>query len=229
MFGITKGRSLLDSALIAFAAGINPDKSKDTREIETDCASWLKEIFPSYVSVDFGDRHREFWDWIWKLENDKRSTPFVAIWPRGGGKSTSAELSVCLCGAFKKRQFVLIVRSTQDKADESVSNIADMLTDSRLGDYYPLLAQRKMSKFGSSKGWRRNSLRTSSGLIVEGIGLDVRVRGIKINEHRPDMIVLDDIDDRHDTEASTSKKIETLTQSILPSGSSDVAIVGIQN
>lgn len=208
---------------------MQPRQSKNAAQIETSYETWLKAIFAGQVSEGFGTRHHEFWQWVWALESGIRPKPFVAIWPRGSGKSTSAELSTTLCGAFGKRRFCLYVRSTQDKADEAVSNIANLLESSLIDVYYPKLGQRRIGKFGNSKGWRRQSLRTASGFVIEGIGMDSSsIRGFK-QEVRPDLIVIDDIDDRHDSEEVSKRKKEIITQTILPAGSSDCAVLAIQN
>jgi len=55
------------------------------------------------------------------------------------------------------------------------------------------------------------------------------VRGIKIEEYRPDVIIIDDIDDKSDSWETINKKIQTLTRDILPAGSTDCAVIGIQN
>lgn len=213
----------------AAATGISPLRSQQARSIETDYITWLTTLFPNQVYGGFGERHHAFWSWVWAIQPNVRSSPFVAIWPRGSGKSTSAELAVCMLGALEKRKFVLFVRSTQDKADESISNIADLLAHSTIDTYYPKLGQRRLGKYGNVKGWRRNSLRTSAGLTIEGVGMEgSSIRGLK-KDTRPDFIVLDDVDDRHDSEAMSKKKKEIITQSILPAGSTDCCILAIQN
>lgn len=214
---------------MTLASNLHSEPTRDAKVIETNYDTWLKTLFYSYVGSEFAGRHREFWHWVWALESGVRPQPFVAIWPRGGAKSTSAELATVLCGATSRRKFILYVRGTQDKADESISNIAGLLEKSTIDRYYPDLGQRKVGKFGNSKGWRRESLRTSSGLIVDGIGLDVASRGIKVDEYRPDLIILDDIDDKHDSEDVTTRKKVTITESILPAGSVDCAVLAIQN
>lgn len=158
-----------------------------------------------------------------------RPRPFFAIWPRGGAKSSSAEAAVVRLGAKETRKFCLYVRATQDKANESVSNVGAMLESSRLSNYYPDLCNRKLGKYGFAKGWRVDTLRCANGFNIVGLGLDAAVRGIKIEEARPDLIVLDDVDHAHDAPKTVQKKIDTLTSSILPAGSTDVAILGVQN
>jgi hypothetical protein len=169
------------------------------------------------------------WNWVWSITPDTRPLPFVGVWPREGGKSTSAELAAVALGARKIRHYIWYVRETQDQADGSVTNIMDMLESASVEQYYPELGQRELGKYGQPRGWRRQQLRTASGLTIDAIGLDTAVRGARVKEHRPDFIILDDIDGKHDTPKATAKKIDTLTTSLLPAGSQDCAILAIQN
>jgi hypothetical protein len=95
--------------------------------------------------------------------------------------------------------------------------------------HYPRLAARKVGKYGSSKGWRRNRLRTASGLTVDALGLDTARRGFKVEEQRPDMMIFDDIDGELDTIETTDKKETIITKKLLPAGSKDCAILFVQN
>ena len=190
---------------------------------------WLYKLFPDYVRQPFGQRHVDLWDWIDALKPGFRPYPFVAIWPRGGAKSTTAELGIVRIGVHQARRYVWYISSTQDKADKHVENVGALLESSSVERYYPDLASRKVGKYGNSKGWRRNRLRTASGLTVDALGLDTGARGGKVDDQRPDMMIFDDVDEKHDTPATTLKRIETITTSILPAESSDLAVMFIQN
>jgi len=155
--------------------------------------------------------------------------PFIGIWPRGSGKSTDAEAGGVEIGAQKKRNYCWYVRETQDQADKSVFNINQLLESGTIEQYYPLMSQRALSKYGKPKGWRRNRLVTAGGYTVDAMGLDTALRGIKVEENRPDLIILDDVDSRHDTIVTTTKKEQIITDSILPAGASNVAVLAIQN
>lgn len=189
---------------------------------------WLRALFPASVS-SFAPRHAEFWAWVWAIEHGSSPDPFIGVWPRGGGKSTSAELATAAVGLRGKRLYGLYLRDTQERADDSVSNIGSLLELPSVERHYPAHAERLVGKFGASKGWRRNRLRTAGGFTVDAIGLDTAARGVKIEDQRPDFIVFDDLDGKLDTPATTAKKIATLTTSILPAGATNVAILGIQN
>lgn len=179
--------------------------------------------------IPFAAHHKELWEWVWSIRPGQRKEPFVAIWSRHGGKSTNAELAVIAVADRKVRRYGLYISATQERADDHVQNIAAQLETPEIAARSPELAQRMVGKYGSSKGWRRNRLRTQSGFTVDALGLDSASRGAKVDEDRPDFIVLDDIDREHDSLLQTEKKIRTLTRSILPSGAHDVAVLAVQN
>lgn len=198
-----------------------PDSRRNSAPILTDWPAWLAARLPSHAAPS--ERHAALWAWVWHLQAGAAPAPvaFVAIWPRGGAKSTSAELACVGVAERQTRRYVLYVSETQDQADKHVMSIARLMEAAGI--------ERALNKYGSSRGWRRNQLITSDGFKVEAIGLDSAARGAKLDEDRPDLIVIDDIDSRHDTAAAVQKKIETLTQTILPAMAPHGAVLAVQN
>lgn len=203
--------------------------------LEQDWRVWLETLYRSWISnkvgeiIPFGPHHTEFWNWCWSLRPGIKSRPFVGIWPRGGAKSTSAEMACVALGARSIKRYVLYVCATQEQADDHVANIGALLQSTQLAKYYPAMGERAVNKFGNSKGWRRNRLRTQSGFTVDAIGLDTAARGVKLEEDRPDLFVFDDIDGELDSPETTRKKILSLTKKLLPAGSADSDVLAIQN
>lgn len=184
---------------------------------------WLGKHFASYITAPFAERHARFWEWISDLEPGVKPPARVEVWPRGGGKSATVELGCAYLGASgePRRRFVLYVSETQAQADKHVQSIANMLL--RAG------AQPAKNRLGASQGWRREQVRTASGFNVAAFGLDSGMRGARLDEFRPDLIVFDDIDGRHDTAATVRKKIDIITETVLPAGSTDCAVIIVQN
>lgn len=182
---------------------------------------WLRRNFPHVTTAPFGARHLRLWEWFEALTPGEKPRARVEIWPRGGAKSSTVELAVTRLGVKLSRRFVLYVSGTQEQADAHVQTIGSLFE--RLG------VGRALNVYGHSKGWRRNQLRTENGFNVAAFGLDASTRGMKLDEFRPDLIVLDDIDQRHDSEETTRKKRETITTTLLPAGSADCAVVFVQN
>ena len=187
---------------------------------------WLRKMFPEHCNYDFAPHHEEFWDWLWAIEPGVRPRPFVGIWARRGAKSSSVEMSMAALGGRGIRKYVLYVSATQDQADDHVATIGSMMTSQSL---YPELAERKLDKFGTVKGWRRNRLWTADGFVIDALGLEVAARGMKLDDQRPDCMVFDDIDSEEDNKAATEKKIRTLTRKLLPAGAEGLAVIAIQN
>jgi hypothetical protein len=207
----------------------NAGKSRRTLELEKDWREWLEVLFPGHVSRGFGEHHETFWEWLWEIETDSDPAPFIGIWARGGGKSTSLELGAVAIGARGKRPYLIYLRDTQERADDSVANIGKLLTSEGIERQYPDCARPQLGKFGRPDGWRRNRLRTASGFTVDALGLDVAQRGIKLEADRPGVIFFDDVDGRHDSETRTKKKLATISESLLPAGTDNAAIAGVQN
>lgn len=209
---------------LADSLRVNP--SADVPEAYED---WLRELFPKHVS-SLAPHHHDIWRWVDAIQlGEKPKQALVAVLPRGGGKSTTAELAVCYLSAKGRRKYAIYVRATQEQADNSVDNIAGLLESPVFSAAYPDASNKQIGKYGQSKGWRRNRLRSANGFTVDAFGLDTALRGVKIEEQRPDLIILDDIDSKHDSISTTLKKIEKITTSLLPAGSGDCAILAIQN
>jgi hypothetical protein len=75
---------------------------------------WLPALFPSYFSAKFANRHIEFWEWLTAVELGIKPRPFVAIWGRGGAKSTNSAkqrpyglertIQGAICGTYQRRK-----------------------------------------------------------------------------------------------------------------------------
>jgi len=182
---------------------------------------WVTTYFPRATSAPFAERHRKLWEWFDALEPGRRPRARIEAWPRGGGKSTSVELGIVWVGEKLSRRFALYVSATQAQADKHVQSIATRLEFLGRG--------RSVNKYGISQGWKVDLLRTDHGFNVMAIGLDAASRGVKLEDFRPDLIIFDDVDGRHDSELTIAKKIEAITETIIPTGSTDCAVLFVQN
>lgn len=194
---------------------------------ERDWHAWMQRLFPDLAA--FAPHHEWFWERIWHVEPGVKPSALVALWPRGGAKSSSAEMAAVALGARRKRRYGLYVSGTQEQAEEHLDAIAALLESPQITRDYPDMADRDVNKYGSSRGWRRNRLTTRAGFTMDAVGLMTGTRGIKFESQRPDFIVVDDVDNLHDTLETTQKKVDTLTKTLLPAGSTDLAVVAIQN
>jgi hypothetical protein len=173
-----------------------------------------------------------FWDRVTTLEWDGESDTYDLkiktnhnLITNGliSHNSTTIELGCARLGSEPqpRRHYVLYVCKTQAQADKHVGAIATMLEHAGVG--------RALNEYGVSKGWRHSEIRTNTGFNVTAFGLDSGMRGVKLDQYRPDVMIFDDIDDRLDTPETVQKKIDVITTTILPSGSTDCAVIVVQN
>jgi hypothetical protein len=217
-----------DLFLAQLSAALAPDSQLD-KGLPDDYEGWLSALFPAYVSNPFGPHHHDLWRWLWAIERRKPTRPFVAVWPRGGGKSTSSELATIALGARGIRRYCLYVCCTQKQADDHVQTIATILESPIIARYYPTMTTRMVGRYGQVRGWSRTRLRTAAGFTIDALGLDVAVRGVKLDEQRPDALILDDLDQEGDSQAESDRKVIAFTRKLLPACTADAAILAVQN
>lgn len=184
-------------------------------------AAFLRRTLPSTSLIPTAPRHNAVWDWAASLQPGQPATPRVEIWGRGGAKSTIAEMVCAYLACSLKRRFALYVCGTQDQADLHVQAIAALLE--QMG------VPRAVNAYSASVAWTAQRLQTVNGFGVVGVGLNSRVRGARLGEFRPDLIILDDIDETHDTPQAVAKKLRTVTSAVFAAGSADATVLFIQN
>lgn len=226
---LTAGEQSLAAAAAVKIWGAASTRTPAQIALEAEAESWLRRLFPQYFFRPFAKHHLQFWEWAWGIKKGIKSRAEIDIWPRGHGKSTNAEAACAAWGARGTRRYGWYLSENQDQADDHVGNVAAMLESDAMRELYPQLGQRLVNKFGTSKGWKRNRIRAATGFTVDAMGLEVAKRGVKLEQQRPDFIIIDDVDGKHDTPQGTAKKIEIITTSILPAGSHDLIVLGIQN
>ncbi len=211
--------------------------STDAGVIETDWRTWLKSCGPRTFTGSFAPFHADFWDWNWtitqRLKAGERVTEdslvFFALWARGFGKSSNVEWAAICEGALVGTGYVLYVCGTQESANDHVASIRERIESEEITKYYPGLGDPEIGKHGNQYGWRQDFLRTRSGWAIRPVGLDVAVRGKRVGDLRPTLIVFDDIDEHDDSPLVTANKINRISRSIVPAGTDRTRTLFAQN
>jgi hypothetical protein len=143
------------------------------------------------------------------------------MWGRGQGKSAMAEQIASYLACSLGRRFALYVCETQDQSNLHVQSIAAILES--------MGVPRAINLYSSSVGWSAQKLQTSNGFGVVGVGLNGRIRGARLGQFRPDLIIVDDIDESTDSQAMIAKKLGLLSKAVFPAGSQDAVVLFVQN
>ena len=213
-----------DNWLDMLAGLILPVEDGDVKPMpggDLEYRDWLALYCASTASAAMGTHHDQAWEWIESLKVGVKPPAFVACWARGLGKSSTIELGISRTAVKATRKFALYVSCSQGAANKHVQSVA--ATMEKIG------IERALNKYGFSKGWSADMLRTANGFNVLAFGLDGGTRGVKLGDTRPDWIIFDDVDELGDTVDAVQKKIDIITQTILPAGSIDCAVSFLQN
>ncbi len=213
---------------LARTLGVEREDSRNYNQLSLDLQprpgespnSFLQRRLPG-VLVPTGTRHLAVWDWLDRMQPDTPIESRIEIWARGGAKSTIAEQGCAYLACSLKRRFVLYVCGTQDQANLHVQAVAALLE--QMG------VPRALNKYQASISWTADRLQTANGFGVLGVGLNSRIRGARMEQFRPDLIILDDVDGEHDTAKGTQKKLDTISKAILAAGATYATGLFVQN
>jgi hypothetical protein len=122
--------------------------------------------------------------------------------PRGHGKTTLIKLFVLYCILFTDKKFILIMSSTATHAENIIADIFKFLEERNI-----------KGTFGDWKLGRetdRTDLKKFSfcgrSIIVAGIGAGGSVRGLNLNNERPDVMIFEDIQTKECAESQVQSK-----------------------
>lgn len=182
--------------------------------------------FPHYIQLK--SEYRESWkdpdgiyDWIdagfsadhaefFKLTELHNTFSILAAYRESAKDTLIGKIDVLHQIIFEKRWFVPIVARTEEKAESKCVPIkVELETNERL-----------KSDFGELVGnieWEFGSFITKSGRKMKGYGMQQSLRGEENFGHRPDLVMLNDINDptKPDSPAVTQKMVDSVKQDIL--------------
>jgi hypothetical protein len=202
---------------------------------------WLRKFGPHTFTGTFSFFHHDFWKWYWPIAmrvregTELQSDDLVALlpWARDTGKSSHSEWAAITEGCLVRRGYVLWVSSKQEQAEEHIVSIRDRIESEQIGKVYPWMSKPKLGAHNNKFGWGREFLMTGDprggGWAVRPAGLNVALRGGKVLDMRPTLIVLSDIDEIGDSIMVVESKELIIARSILPMGNASTRIIFDQN
>ena len=138
------------------------------------------------------------WEWLCKYAQKQRDFSRLALGlPRGFGKTVVIKLFILFCILFTKKKFILVLGANDDKAEEIIADVIDMLDEPNIkhtfGDWRVGLTKdtARVKKFS----FRERTI------ILAGLGAKGSVRGLNMKMERPDVMIFDDIQTREQADS----------------------------
>lgn len=143
---------------------------------------FARYILPHHFSLNPAPFHREIYN---QLVQKKQKNVVVA--PRGHAKSTVITLSYALYSiVFCEASFIVILSDTLTQAKLFLEAVKSELEGN----------DRLKEIFGEFVGdrWGEESITTSNDIRVVCKGAGQKMRGLKYKNHRPDLVIIDDLE-----------------------------------
>lgn len=153
---------------------------------------WGQYFLPEHFSKPPSRMHRRLAELLGPAVM-QRGTKINILAPRGAAKSTIGTLAYPLREALEGREpYIWIVSDTMSQAHAHLENIKTELTANEV------LARAYPNVCGKGERWRGGGIVLRNGVMIEAFGTGQRLRGRRRMQHRPTLIVCDDLqNDRH--------------------------------
>jgi len=200
------------------------DKSVRTALAKSNSLWFASIYFSHYFQYEFAPFHYDLFHMI--SQEDLKM--LIAIMFRGSGKSTIMTTIYPLYALFGKPQkkLILIVSQTSDLARTHLKNIKSELENN------PLLKEDLGPFKDVDNTWNAQAIELpQQNAMIVAISIDQSIRGIRYKQHRPDLIITDDIEDSQSvkTEEGRNRTHNLYSGEIAPLGDVGTQIVMVGN
>lgn len=181
--------------------------------------------FHRYMQYETADFQKEIFE---ILEDDAIKLAVICAF-RGSAKSTIITTAYVLWSilGIQQRKFIVICGQTEQKARQYLLNIKNELLHNEL-------LKKDLGPFTEET----NHLGNATAIIIKKLNVKIMIssveqsiRGMRHGEHRPDLIILDDIEDTNSvkTKDGRDKAFNWLTSEVIPAGDKRTRVIAIGN
>ncbi len=183
-------------------------------------------FFPHYVKYPIAEFQKD----MFRITEDTENKLACIVAFRGSGKSTLITLSYSLWAVLgtQQKKFVLIICHTQSQARHHMASLKYELEHNRLlkSDLGPFREELGAGEWAMSSLVFKN---TGARIMVASV--DQSVRGIRHRQYRPDLIILDDIEDMNSVKTfeGRNKIFDWFSREIIPLGDIGTRVIAVGN
>lgn len=149
--------------------------------------AWGRKYLPKHFAKPASAMHKWLGEQLDSFRT-QRGCKVNVIGPRGSAKSTIATLCYVLRAAVEEWEpYIWIVSDTIPQAQMHLENVKKELLDN------PRLARAYPQSTGRGPTWRAELIELPNGVAIESLSTGQSIRGRRFNEHRPSLIICDDL------------------------------------
>lgn len=182
--------------------------SKQVHDLAKESLDFLAALaLPLVFRFLFPSIFKSIWSWLIEIVQKTRDFSQLAIGlPRGFGKTMLIKIFILYTILFTKKQFILVICGTQTKANNIIADVIGMLNEHNIkrvfGDW-------SVGVIKDREELRRFGFR-GRNIVLMGAGAGSDIRGITLENERPDVMIFDDIQTRDEADSEVvSANLET--------------------
>lgn len=162
---------------------------------------------PTVFAFMFPPVFLSVWIWLVSFAKKPRTFPQLALGlPRGFGKTTVIKLFVLYCILFTNKKFIIVISNTATLAENIIFDIAAFLDEPNI---IKVFGDWKVGRVQDTQSMKKFGFR-GRNIVLAGIGAGTSLRGLNINNERPDLMIFEDIQSREEADSElVSKNLET--------------------
>ena len=216
-----EGDAKLEAALAAAKAARRTNDVRALKELKLrhslpHIEDWGRHFFPHYIKLAASKMHLELIEILHEFSRLRTVGGKEArIAPRSGAKTTwTSKLYTLYCICHSLEKYILLIGDTTSQAQQNLEAVKHELTSNpRLAAEYPDLC-------GEGTVWNVDQIVTRNGVKVQALGAGMQFRGRSFHEHRPGLIIVDDLDNDEDarSEEQRDKMWNWFTRVLMPMG-----------
>ncbi|MFA5378534.1 MAG: hypothetical protein WC455_22460 [Dehalococcoidia bacterium] len=163
-----------------------------------------KVLFPESFSRPFASVTEP----VFALLDDDQYSKVVIKAPRGWGKSTL--LNVGYAGKktlFREKHFIVPISSTATKAQMESENLKlELMTNQEVKKIFGNVKTNKVDDSGIDPTFSKEMWVANGETLIFPRGAGQQVRGVRWGKRRPDLIIVDDLEDPEQVESEEQRK-----------------------
>lgn len=197
---------------------LRAERQKKVTDAETGYRFFAETYFPHYLTSAPSMLHEHLYEDLPMMVTTKDGQKRLVIAPRGSAKSTHISLIFPLwCIVRGLKHYIVLIMDAFEQAAVMLEALkAELEVNPRLKYDFPEI-------FGQGRVWREGDIVTRNNVKVEGFGTGKKIRGRRHGPYRPDLAILDDIENDENVASPKQRdKLESwIAKAVLKLGPTD--------
>jgi predicted phage terminase large subunit-like protein len=201
----------------------NAARDRRATQATNDYAFFVQTYFPHYIKAKPSVFHTWFFSEVPQRIDMPTGQLLDISESRGGAKSTmGTQLLTLWCVITGRKRFIPIVMDSFDQAATMLEAVKVELEDN------PRLAMDFPDACGRGRVWNVGAIVTRNNAKIQAFGSGKKMRGLRHGPHRPDLVILDDIENDENVRSPEQRdKLEQWLKKVViplgpPDGSMDI-------